>query len=84
MVSRVVCRSAFASPRGRPTLVLVHRRQLLDQWIDRLSTFLGLSVKSIGRIGGGRDRPSGIVDVAVIQSLFRKGTSMTASQTTVT
>jgi superfamily II DNA or RNA helicase len=59
--------------RGVSTLVLVHRRQLLDQWIERLSMFLGLPRKSIGRIGGGRARPTGLLDVAVIQSLVRKG-----------
>jgi superfamily II DNA or RNA helicase/very-short-patch-repair endonuclease len=55
------------------TLVLVHRRQLLDQWIERLSAFLGLPTKSIGRIGGGRSRPTGLIDVAIIQSLVKKG-----------
>jgi len=59
--------------RGVNTLVLVHRRQLLDQWIERLSTFLGVPAKTIGRIGGGRSRPTGMLDVAVIQSLVRKG-----------
>jgi superfamily II DNA or RNA helicase len=59
--------------RGVNALVLVHRRQLLDQWIERLSTFLGVPAKAIGRIGGGRSRPSGQIDVAVIQSLVRKG-----------
>jgi len=59
--------------RGVSTVVLVHRRQLLDQWIERLATFLGLPAKSIGRIGGGRSRPNGVLDVAVIQSLVRKG-----------
>lgn len=54
------------------TLVLVHRRQLLDQWRERLATFLNLSIKSIGQIGGGRRRASGVIDVAVIQSLNRK------------
>jgi hypothetical protein len=39
--------------RGVNTLVLVHRRQLLDQWVERLAEFLDLPVKSIGRIGGG-------------------------------
>ena len=52
--------------------MLVHRRQLLDQWRERLATFLNLQVKDIGQIGGGRRRPSGFVDVAVIQSLNRK------------
>jgi superfamily II DNA or RNA helicase len=55
------------------TLVLVHRRQLLDQWVERLSTFLDIPAKSIGRIGGGRNRPTGRIDVAIIQSLVRKG-----------
>jgi superfamily II DNA or RNA helicase/very-short-patch-repair endonuclease len=54
------------------TLVLVHRRQLLEQWIERLCTFLGLSPKSIGHIGGGRRKPNGMLDVALIQSLVRK------------
>ena len=55
------------------TLVLVHRRQLLDQWIERLAMFLGLPPEAIGRVGGGRRRPTGLVDVAVVQSLVRKG-----------
>ena len=55
------------------TLVLVHRRQLLEQWIERLTAFLDLPPKSIGRLGGGRRRLTGIVDVALIQSLVRKG-----------
>jgi superfamily II DNA or RNA helicase len=59
--------------RGVNTLVLVHRRQLLDQLVERLSAFLGLSPASIGRIGGGRNRPTGLLDVAVIQSLIKKG-----------
>jgi superfamily II DNA or RNA helicase len=54
------------------TLVLVHRRQLLDQWRERLAAFLNLPIKSIGQIGGGRRRESGAIDVAVIQSLNRK------------
>lgn len=55
------------------TLVLVHRRQLLDQWIERLAMFLGVPTDAIGRIGGGRRRPTGLIDVAVMQSLVRKG-----------
>lgn len=55
------------------TLVLVHRQQLLEQWIERLGAFLDLGPSSIGSIGGGRKRPGGAVDVALIQSLVRKG-----------
>ncbi len=56
------------------TLVLVHRRQLMDQWMDRLSTFLGVPSKSVGQIGGGRRKATGALDVAMIQSLVRRGT----------
>ena len=60
--------------RGVNTLVLVHRQQLLEQWIDRLAQFLGLSPKEIGRWGGGRKKLTGSIDVALIQSLVRHGT----------
>lgn len=55
------------------TLVLVHRRQLMDQWRERLALFLGLATKDIGQIGGGKNTQTGRLDVAVIQSLIRKG-----------
>ena len=54
------------------TLILVHRQQLLEQWVERLSVFLGRPVKTIGRLGGGRKKLNGILDVALIQSLVRK------------
>ena len=66
----VVAASVIAT-RKTNTLVLVHRRQLMDQWAARLGVFLDLPDSAIGRIGGGKRKPSGIVDVAVIQSLVR-------------
>jgi superfamily II DNA or RNA helicase/very-short-patch-repair endonuclease len=59
--------------RGVNTLVLVHRQQLLEQWIERLAAFLELTEATIGRIGGGHKKPTGAIDVAIIQSLVRKG-----------
>ncbi|MCL4465483.1 MAG: DEAD/DEAH box helicase [Chloroflexi bacterium] len=56
------------------TLVIVHRRQLLDQWIGVLGNFLGLESDSVGQIGGGRHKPTARLDVAMIQSLSDKGT----------
>jgi len=55
------------------TLVIVHRRQLMDQWVESLQSFIGLSKKEIGRIGGGNHKITGMVDVAMIQSLVEKG-----------
>jgi superfamily II DNA or RNA helicase/very-short-patch-repair endonuclease len=70
---KTVVAAWLIAERGVNTLVLVHRQQLLDQWIERLAAFLGIPAKSIGRIGAGRDRPTGSLDVAIIQSLVRKG-----------
>jgi superfamily II DNA or RNA helicase/very-short-patch-repair endonuclease len=70
---KTVVAAWLVAQRGVSTLVLVHRQQLLDQWIERLSAFLDLPAKAIGRIGGGRRRPSGMLDVALIQSLVRNG-----------
>lgn len=59
--------------RAVNTLVLVHRQQLLDQWISRLSLFLDLEPRQIGQIGAGKRHPAGSLDVALMQSLCRKG-----------
>jgi len=55
------------------TLILVHRKPLIEQWRMRLSSFLGLDLKDIGQIGGGKNNPNGMVDIAMIQSMERKG-----------
>ena len=70
---KTVIAAWLIAQRGVNTLVLVHRRQLLEQWVERLSVFLGIPPKSIGQIGGGRKKPTGALDVALIQSLVRKG-----------
>jgi len=70
---KTVVAAWLIAQRGVNTLVLVHRQQLLEQWIERLSAFLGLPAKAIGRLGGGRKQLTGKLDVALIQSLVRKG-----------
>lgn len=56
------------------TLILVHRRELMEQWKEQLDMFLVLPKGSIGIIGGGKDKRTGIVDIAIMQSLNYKGT----------
>jgi superfamily II DNA or RNA helicase len=70
---KTVVASFVMAARQRSTLVLVHRQQLLDQWIARLAAFLDIDPKKIGIIGAGKRKPTGVVDVALIQSLVRKG-----------
>lgn len=55
-----------------PTLVVVDRKELVDQWRTRLETHLDIDPAKIGQIGGGRDRPGGVIDIAMIQSLARR------------
>ena len=62
----------LAAVRNCSTLVLVHRKPLLDQWVAQLSRFLDLSPKEIGTIGSGKNKANGILDVAMMQSLIRK------------
>ena len=70
---KTVVAAAIIAQRKVNTLVLVHRRHLMEQWRERLAVFLDLPVADIGQIGGGRRQQTGEIDIAVIQSLNRKG-----------
>ena len=72
-VGKTVLGIYLVAQRARSTLVLVHRRPLLDQWVAQLSMFLGIDEKEIGQIGGGIRKSNGRLDVAMIQSLVRRG-----------
>lgn len=63
---------AMLAKRNVPTLILVHRTQLAQQWKERLKTFLDLEDRQIGFIGAGKFKPTHKIDIAVIQSLARK------------
>ena len=58
--------------RAVPTLVMVDRQPLLEQWRERLVTHLGIDRRQIGVVGAGRSRPRGVVDIAMVQSLARR------------
>ncbi|HET7561864.1 MAG TPA: DEAD/DEAH box helicase family protein [Rhodanobacteraceae bacterium] len=70
---KTVTAAALIARRGVNTLVLVHRTELLKQWQERLQSFLGVGKGVIGTIGGGKPKPTGKIDIAVIQSLSRCG-----------
>ena len=55
----------------QPALILVHRKQIYDQWVERIQDFLGLSKKDIGQISANKKKVSKFVTVAMIQSLMR-------------
>ncbi len=70
-IGKTVVGVYLIATRARNTLILVHRRPLLDQWVARLSMFLGVDASEVGRIAGGKRSPNGRLDVAMIQSLVR-------------
>ncbi|GJQ60392.1 MAG: DEAD/DEAH box helicase [Candidatus Scalindua sp. AMX11] len=85
---KTVVAANLIAARRRNTLILVHRQQLLLQWIARLSEFLRINEKLpvqekrrgrrkvqgiIGQIGAGKDSLSSIIDVAIMQSLINAG-----------
>lgn len=84
---KTVIAAKMIAERKTNTLVLVHRQQLMLQWITKLSEFLivneelPMSEKKrgrkknqslIGQLGSGKENLNGIVDVAIMQSLNRE------------
>ncbi len=70
---KTVMAAWMIAARATNTLVLTHRKPLLQQWVARLAAFLGVSEKEIGRVGGGTRRVTGRLDVAMLQSVVQKG-----------
>jgi superfamily II DNA or RNA helicase len=54
------------------TLILVHRKLLADQWAERINQFLGIPKKEIGCYSGTKKKRTGIIDIAVMQSIVKK------------
>jgi len=55
----------------QPALIIVHRKQLFDQWMDRIQSFLKIPKKEIGQIGNQKNKIGKSITVAMIQSLAR-------------
>ena len=59
--------------RKQPALILVHRKQILDQWVDRIQAFLGIAKTHIGQYSGVKKKVGKQITVGLLQSLARKG-----------
>ena len=60
---------SIIAAKKQPALIVVHRKQLADQWIDRIESFLGIPKREIGKIGQGQIKIGKHITVAMIQSL---------------
>lgn len=69
---KTVLAAYLIAKRKVNTLIIVHTKQLQEQWKERLQTFLKMPDKTIGQFGGGRKKITGLIDISLIQSLIRK------------
>ncbi|MGI8638226.1 MAG: DEAD/DEAH box helicase, partial [Segetibacter sp.] len=60
---------AIISQKKQPALIIVHRRQLFEQWIERIEPFLGIPKAFIGKITSGHQKIGTQITVAMIQSI---------------
>jgi superfamily II DNA or RNA helicase len=68
---KTVMALALAARRRQPTLIVVHTKALLNQWVARIETFLGIPAGEIGVIGNGKWVVGDRVTVTLVQSLHR-------------
>ena len=66
----VMALSLIAEHR-QPALIIVHTKELLNQWVDRIGTFLSIPADEIGVIGGGKKTIGDRITVALVQSLYK-------------
>lgn len=69
---KTVIACAVIAEHRLPTLIIVDRQPLIDQWRDRLVEHLGINRKGIGQVGAGRRRATGVIDIGMIQSLAKR------------
>ncbi|PKN24115.1 MAG: restriction endonuclease subunit R, partial [Deltaproteobacteria bacterium HGW-Deltaproteobacteria-21] len=68
---KTVMALSIVAQRRQPALVLCHTKELADQWVERIGTFLSIPKDEIGMIGNGRRTVGERITVALVQSLYK-------------
>ena len=63
---------AVIAKRKTNTLILVHRKNIMEQWKKQLNNLLNIDKNKIGQIGANKDKTTGIIDVAMFQSMYNE------------
>ncbi len=58
--------------KQQPALIITHRKQIFDQWLDRIESFFGIPRKQIGQFVGSKKTIATPITVAMMQSLARQ------------
>ncbi len=58
--------------KQQKALVIVHRKHLADQWVERIESFLGIPKNEIGYIANGKTKQGKLITIALIQSLQKE------------
>ncbi|MGD0826835.1 MAG: DEAD/DEAH box helicase [Desulfobaccales bacterium] len=68
---KTVMALALIARRRQSALVVVHTKELLEQWVDRIERFLEIPNREVGIIGGGKMEVGDKITVALVQSLYK-------------
>ncbi len=68
---KTVMGCALIAKRKLPTLILVHRMPLLEQWRQQLTAFLNINLKEIGSFGAQKKKQLGKVDIGMLQTFAK-------------
>ncbi|MCK4906443.1 MAG: DEAD/DEAH box helicase [Spirochaetes bacterium] len=72
-IGKTIMACSLIATRKKPVLILLHRSELITQWIDKLTSSLeNIEKKDIGVLGSGRKKLKGTVDIAMIQTMSKK------------
>lgn len=72
---------ALIAQKKQPALILTHRRQICDQWLEQIENGFGIPKRKIGQICSTKKTPLIPITIAMVQTLARmKDLSGVASQ----
>ncbi|SMC60324.1 Superfamily II DNA or RNA helicase [Desulfocicer vacuolatum DSM 3385] len=72
---KTVMALAIIARHSQPTLIVVHTRELLNQWLGAIEHFLGIT--DVGILGAGKFKPGNIISVGLVQTLKNKYAAIT-------
>lgn len=67
---KTVMALSIIAARRQSCLIIVHSKELMDQWVERIGQFLGIDQDEIGIIGNGKMKIGERITVGIINSIY--------------